>query len=296
MCIIAIKQPDLPMIPDDTIRYMFARNRDGAGVMWTLDNKVHIRKGFMTVDSYLDFLHSREWSGIPVILHMRIGTSGLNNAENCHPYPIRKKNFTAGTCDLAMAHNGVLHEYTPPRGSIINDTQVFINDVINQLPKKFLENKAIRKLLGTEIGSNRIVFLDKEGKITKFGSWVTDENGYVYSNSGYKPYTPVRNSFSMRYPGTTTKATRLPPLQFKWNFDSEEAERPDLSFINRFVAKGSGKRVMELTSEKEADDVLKELEQKLTMLDENYFTTETYDFDYEFSRENGCVTEYSTAL
>ena len=52
MCIIVAKRSGIPM-PDRTILHTcFENNPDGAGVMWTEDHKVHIRKGFMTVDDF----------------------------------------------------------------------------------------------------------------------------------------------------------------------------------------------------------------------------------------------------
>lgn len=119
MCIIAVKPSSKQMFDDAIIKQMFFRNRDGAGLMWTEDETVHFKKGFMTVQEILDFVHSRNWDGVPVVLHFRIGTAGLNNGLNCHPYPIWQSNRLEGECDLCMAHNGILSSYNPPFGSKI---------------------------------------------------------------------------------------------------------------------------------------------------------------------------------
>ena len=66
MCIICIKKAQKPMVSDERIKYMFSRNPDGAGIMWAEDNKVHIKKGFLTVQSLLDFIHSRDLSLIHI--------------------------------------------------------------------------------------------------------------------------------------------------------------------------------------------------------------------------------------
>lgn len=193
MCIIAVKPASKEMFKDSVIKQMFLRNRDGAGVMWTENETVHFKKGFMTVRDVLDFIHSRNWDGVPVVLHFRIGTAGPNNKLNCHPYPIWQENRLEGECDLCMAHNGILSKYDPPVGSKINDTQEFVNKALSNLPEGFLESKGIRHLIQKVIGTSRLCFLSKTGKITRFGKWVEDD-GYFFSNESYKTQKHIQSS------------------------------------------------------------------------------------------------------
>lgn len=193
MCIIAVKPASKEMFKDSVIKQMFLRNRDGAGVMWTENETVHFKKGFMTVRDVLDFIHSRNWDGVPVVLHFRIGTAGPNNKLNCHPYPIWQENRLEGECDLCMAHNGILSQYNPKVGSKINDTQEFVNKCLSNLPEGFLESKGIRHLIRKVIGTSRLCFLSKTGKITRFGRWVED-NGYFFSNESYKVSKHIQSS------------------------------------------------------------------------------------------------------
>lgn len=172
MCIIAVKPASKEMFKDSVIKQMFLRNRDGAGVMWNENEIVHFKKGFMTARDVLDFIHSRNWDGVPVVLHFRIGTAGPNNKLNCHPYPIWQENRLEGECDLCMAHNGILSQYDPPIGSKINDTQEFVNKALSNLPEGFLESKGIRHLIRKVIRTSRLCFLSKTGKITRFGKWM----------------------------------------------------------------------------------------------------------------------------
>ena len=188
MCIIAVKPIGMEMFPKETIENMFQRNHDGAGIMWAEDGKVHIKKGFMKVESFLEFVDSRnDWKNIPVVAHFRIGTAGPNDELNCHPYPVRQENTVECDCELAMVHNGILSGYNPPFGSRLNDTQVFINTVINKLPKKFYKNDAIVKLISGSIGTSKLTFLDGDGNITCIGNFIKD-GGYKYSNESYKTY------------------------------------------------------------------------------------------------------------
>lgn len=187
MCIIAIKPKGKKMFNDSVITIMFINNPDGAGYMF-YDNttkKVCIKKGFMTCKSLLSSLHSRDFTDTNVILHFRIGTSGLNDSLNCHPYPLYGKNATKCTADIAMAHNGVLTQYNPPKTSKINDTQMFINNVLNKLDKNFLYDDDKVMLIHDLIGTNRLAFLDSKNKITTIGDFIHD-GGYIFSNRSYK--------------------------------------------------------------------------------------------------------------
>lgn len=208
MCIIAVKKAGMPLFPEETIRTMFKKNADGAGVMWAEDGRVHIRKGFMKVPELLEFLNSRDWTDVPLVLHCRIGTSGLMDEKNCHPYPIRKQNSVDCECDLAVAHNGILQGYTPSHKSAKNDTQMFISKVLNKLPKRFLKNEAICELLDEALGYNKLVFLDKDGNIylrggNKGASFINDD-GYIYTNTSYKEST-----WNSSYKGCAYYPTKL---------------------------------------------------------------------------------------
>ena len=52
MCIIAAKPAGVAMPSAEKIENMWNRNSDGAGIMYAVDNKVHIEKGFMTYASF----------------------------------------------------------------------------------------------------------------------------------------------------------------------------------------------------------------------------------------------------
>lgn len=235
MCIIAVKPASKAMFDDSVIKQMFARNRDGAGLMWTENETVHFKKGFMTVQEILIFVHSRSWDGVPVVLHFRIGTAGPNNGLNCHPYPIWQSNRLEGECDLCMAHNGILSSYNPPFGSGINDTQEFVNKVLSNLPEGFLESKGIRHLIRKDIGINRLCFLSKTGKITRFGSWVEDD-GYFFSNESYKVPKKAYSSCASTTKSTSQK-TKSTLNKGAGAFDEEDREKfygARLSFNSEF--------------------------------------------------------------
>ncbi|MBR3062344.1 MAG: class II glutamine amidotransferase [Exiguobacterium sp.] len=210
MCIIAIKPQGKKMFNDSVIKTMFIANPDGAGFMYydpnpALKNHVIIKKGYHTVKALLKALHSLDLKNTTAVLHFRIGTSGLNDSLNCHPYPLYKANNVDCSAKLAVAHNGVLHAYNPPKGSKINDTQMFINEVLNKLSPDFIDDDDKLMLIHKIIGTSKLAFLDNTGKFTTIGNFISD-NGYLFSNGSYleqnlyprvKYYTPKTKASSL---------------------------------------------------------------------------------------------------
>lgn len=309
MCIIAVKPSGKPMFAEEGIRQMFSHNKDGAGLMWTENKTVYIKKGLMTVDAVLNFLNSRKWDDIPVVLHFRIGTAGPNNELNCHPYPIKmKNNFLEGTCDLAMAHNGVMHQYNPPVSSKINDTQVFVNTVVSKLPDNFLENEAICKLIENDVAPSRLCFLDKKGTITRFGKWI-EEDGYFYSNDSFripkqKPYAYAIDDCWKHYTTKDIENSKLfdfssdrdrnsVDLSFSHNFDDDfevchDEDEEDIfepltfSFSNRF-----DDDVVLFESLKDMSNCIEELERDCSCIDTDLYADDVYI--YEVSPAEGVL-------
>lgn len=201
MCIIAIKPKNVKMFSDKTIETMFENNPDGAGYMY-YDNKLRkviVKKGFMTLKEFKKELKKQDFTKTNLILHFRIGTSGKNDKLNCHPYPIYEKNALSAKTNLAMAHNGILHDYTPAKNSEINDTQVFIRSVLRNLNKGFLNNDDMKFLIEELIGANKLAFLDSNNKVTLIGNGFIEDKGYIYSNDSYKNMRRVytTNKFSL---------------------------------------------------------------------------------------------------
>lgn len=141
----------------------------------------------MTCKELLKSLKKQDFTTTNLILHFRIGTSGFNDKMNCHPYPIYQKNALNCKTDLAMAHNGILQGYIPPKTSDINDTQVFIQNVLSGLKKGFLDDTDKLMLIEEIIGTNKLAFLDSRNKLTTIGNFIED-GGYIYSNNSYKKH------------------------------------------------------------------------------------------------------------
>jgi len=118
-------------------------------------------------------------------MHFRIGTHGLKNKANTHPFYINN--------NLAVAHNGILLNL-PGINKIINminfteprsDTAIFVDTVLKKLPPDFYQQQEFKSLLEDYAIQNhsKFVLLDNQGKYVilneKAGYW---ENGIWYSS------------------------------------------------------------------------------------------------------------------
>ena len=130
MCIIAIKSRGVELPSEEILQNMWRANRDGAGFMYAKDGAVHIKKGFMTYESFIAEIRklgsSGEMRNLPLIMHFRITTHGGTKPENTHPFPVtdsigvlKKLNSTT---KLGMAHNGII-DILPREG--ISDTMEY---------------------------------------------------------------------------------------------------------------------------------------------------------------------------
>ena len=211
MCIIACKPIGLQMPDEDTITNMWFSNPDGAGLMYNHKGKVHIEKGFMKIDDFLDALDriskSVDLTQCGVVMHFRIATHGGTRPENTHPFPISSSipvlKKLRLTTDVGVAHNGIIHN--TPRSKDISDTMEYIAAQLAPLKAalpRFWENKNAMLLVKNAIDS-KMAFLDGTGKIRTIGDF-TEHEGLLYSNHSYKDYwrTTTYNSY--------------------WSFDSDE--------------------------------------------------------------------------
>ena len=302
MCVIAVKPRRKKMFSDELIREMFRANPDGAGLMYPDNKGVRIKKGFMSVDEVLSFVHSRNWEDVPVVMHFRIGTAGPNDKYNCHPYAVGKKNIINGHCELGMAHNGILNEYNPRdrQKSKINDTQIFLHTFINNLAPGFLEKPRMRRLIEKESAGNRLCFMTADGKIYKFGDWSTYK-GYSFSNLRFLPYSS-RFSTSSNWNFGRYTYSGFTNFSSPWEDDCAASLRgcadlddddvvddgsAHLSFAYRFPVEDDGFQCETL---EEMNRIIEELEIKCSALDDDIWVDDKYE--YFVDREWMFVSRY----
>lgn len=185
MCI-AIVKPEGTVISDETLIECYTNNPDGAGIAYARDNHIVIVKGiFSTKELIKQVRKAEQVAEGAMLIHCRIGTSGPNNKVNCHPHIVNDQ--------CVLIHNGIL-DIDVPKNSKVSDTILYIQEFLKELPKDFMHNKAMTKLIEDHIGShNKFCLLDNKGNYTiineKAGEW---EDGIWYSNwsyIGYRGYT-----------------------------------------------------------------------------------------------------------
>ncbi len=190
MCIILTCEKNVR--PDhDMIETCFWNNPDGAGIMWVEDGKVQIAKGFMDEESLEAAIASVPLES-PLVIHMRIATSGGVNVGTCHPFPVCR-NLDAlhapnVECRAAVAHNGVIYGVPTDDKKGISDTVYFVSHEIADMWRK--DNKVTKKLrrrITHDAPANRFAIMTEDGRVFRLGSgWESVSRGIEASNSTWR--------------------------------------------------------------------------------------------------------------
>jgi len=181
MCIILYKpdKVDKSTITRETLYNCWTSNKDGAGIMFSYQNKIVVWKGLMTFEKFM-----QAWSMVPAhavtVAHFRIGTHGGKTEGNTHPFWIEQG-------ELATVHNGIL-SIKAREADGLSDTATFVEDVLKKLPEGWMDNAATLHLIDGYIGGyNKLVFLNRRGRVLilneQAGVW---DMGCWFSNSSYK--------------------------------------------------------------------------------------------------------------
>lgn len=178
MCI-AIVKPKNKKISDEYLKNCFNNNPDGAGLAYAYNDELYYVKGIFDVEQFIKAVREAEkLSQGDMLIHCRIGTSGLMDKNNCHPHVVNNR--------TVMIHNGIL-DINVPKNSKVSDTVIFVKEYLRELPEDFMKNKAILKLIEKLIGyNNKFAFLNNKGEsaiCNKKAGKVVD--GIWYSNDSY---------------------------------------------------------------------------------------------------------------
>ena len=196
MCIIlACKPGHRPT--DETLETCWHHNPDGAGIMWSAGGRVEIEKGLMRLGDLMRAVDLAPHDA-PLVIHMRIGTSGGFGPEVTHPYPVSDSlealHALDVECSVGIAHNGVL-DYPTDTLRGVSDTVYYVGHIVAPLAGKratrragglLRSRKALRRLKLTSRGS-RLALLDGEGRVELIGSgWQGVAAGIQASNGSWR--------------------------------------------------------------------------------------------------------------
>jgi predicted glutamine amidotransferase len=180
MCIAILNKTSL--LPIETIKHSFNNNPDGAGLCAIIGGKIVIHKELNSKNYksfYAKYVELRTKTQLPVLLHFRIGTSGIKDERNIHPFLINSK--------LALIHNGMISY------NVINkdfsDTWHF-TQLLKSLknPARLLNSKSLEyQMLSAFTKGSKIALLHVSGEFSILnetaGKWHDDT---WYSNETYK--------------------------------------------------------------------------------------------------------------
>ena len=190
MCIICSSAAGVRQPTFATIRTMFRNNPHGAGYMYARDGKVHIRKGFMDVDSFLDAMRQEHFTAKdPVVYHFRISTQAGVNQAMTHPFPLsnRPEHMKAldVDCQCGIVHNGVIRLTSDPNNREFSDTALFVTGYLSEIIRKpkDLRNPNVLRIIRNLAGS-KLAFMDSSGYIATVGEFI-NERGLLFSNGSY---------------------------------------------------------------------------------------------------------------
>lgn len=202
MCIIGIAHER--MLTENEIRNCFTNNKDGAGIAWsTEDGKVHVQKGFMDVESLLNYYLAVDIP-LPHVIHFRTATSGDVSREMCHPYritPMSELVVEEDTEHPVLFHNGVIFDWKNLLLNMVTSKQI---DAMPKGPMNDTRMAAIMASIPTigpdifEVLSGKFVMITPDGNVTRWGQF-DDADGVLFSNDAYKRVVYVYGNGACNY-------------------------------------------------------------------------------------------------
>ena len=193
MCVAIFKPAGAETPSLDILKDCWKKNPDGAGLAISERQSVFFRKGFMKFSELEDFYYSNNLIGRvgqAMVFHFRIGTHGVKDAGNTHPFcisgdPVLLRTLT-GRVASVVAHNGVFR--CDPKHPKISDTGQFIVDCVEQsggdIVKHWKGNPSV-------LGWSKMVILKPSNRFKLLGSWSVqtgDSCGCFFSNLSWEPY------------------------------------------------------------------------------------------------------------
>jgi len=199
MCIIISAKKGASMLPKEYFDESAYRNPDGFGIMYAEDGVIVIDKSLKASDIWDKYteVYDRIHKVSGIVLHFRIGTSGGNNLDNCHPFYV--------TDDVAFCHNGILDiAPTPTKSDTVVFNENYLRPIASQMGSDILMTDSFNVIVSKVIGGNKLVFLNKDGELATANADKGITSGdYWFSNNGYKKY--VYQTHPKKWSGKTPR-------------------------------------------------------------------------------------------
>lgn len=209
MCIAIGKMAGQALPSEEIIRNCWESNDDGAGFAFAYNGAVYIKKGFMTLDSFITALNECDkrynLKECGMLMHFRIATHGGTIPSMTHPFPIVADNGALQKLeycsDFAVVHNGII-SLTSAKAHAekgMSDTAVFIRDYLSLIAqnKSWFKRRANMELIDELIGS-KMAILNRFGEIV-YTNGFQEDNGIMYSNGTYKTMRVRAKNYPTNY-------------------------------------------------------------------------------------------------
>ena len=211
MCIIMSKPAGIEFPDIITLRNCWDNNPHGAGYAVAYREKVHIRKGFMTWEDFMESINFDQLVKYSCVFHFRYATHGSRSGGNCHPFPVsgNLKQEEIRTY-VAIAHNGVIPNIQITEDDY-SDTMSYVSETISPF-WEYCKEKGARYMYSIKRNKENLLqetrskwsFLFGDGKIINVGQGVR-RDGIWYSNAGFQ-CSSYRLRRRPRKPGTQQAA------------------------------------------------------------------------------------------
>ena len=126
-------------VTEQEFRNSWIANNDGVGYAFVKNEQIQIKK-FMKLNPFLNEIKRdvNQFGNVsPFLIHFRYTTNGLTNIDNCHPFKINDNSV--------FGHNGIITSVDDDE--IKSDTRMFNEQILKELPKNWMRNKSICKLV-----------------------------------------------------------------------------------------------------------------------------------------------------
>lgn len=188
MCLIIWKDKGIESVNPDIFTEAYNFNDDGFGLMFPLDGRVEFDRSIGDIKIIQSLVEAYTTADLPIAYHMRYGTHGKMNTDNCHPFQVLSLDEDGH--DLYLMHNGVLSSvYCWDKD--MSDTWHFVEDWLKPLLKEeysLIKKDWFRDFVGFAIGfGNKLFLMDGDGDhyiINEDSGLWTHENLWL-SNDSY---------------------------------------------------------------------------------------------------------------
>lgn len=187
MCVIINCRTAKPVL--EVLQQCATNNRDGGGIAWVQEGKVHYRKGLNPAQVFE--LVSPDTIRLPVVIHFRSASSGMEKSPAlCHPFPVNRYATAAeqGTADKVLFHNGLWSDW---RSWCLN----YALQSRGRVPfgawsdSRGLAWAIYHKGEGMlNLVPGKYSILSARNGLRQYGDGWTEDNGISFSNTTWRPY------------------------------------------------------------------------------------------------------------